>query len=160
MRNYIDAVLCLGKKPARTPAAISEGAISRYDDFVVTHIQQTRTIHFTVRCVRCERYKTNSNRASFSPGTATMYGPTSRRYATSVVMRATYHIRIGRRMKIHENQHFPMAVTPFSLETAYTSLGETPPVFLLMLAASYVSSVLLAEDVSLLALSKSKHDLS
>lgn len=49
-RNYIDAVLCLGKKPARTPAAIAAGAKSRYDDFVVTHIQQTRTIHFTVCC--------------------------------------------------------------------------------------------------------------
>jgi tyrosinase len=47
-RSYIDAVLCLGRKPARTPAAIAAGAKTRYDDFVVTHIQQTRTIHFTV----------------------------------------------------------------------------------------------------------------
>jgi hypothetical protein len=47
--NYIAAVQCLGKKPARTPAAIAAGAKSRYDDFVVTHIQQTMTIHFTVR---------------------------------------------------------------------------------------------------------------
>jgi hypothetical protein len=46
--DYIDAVLCLGKKPARTPSAIAAGAKSRHDDFVVTHIQQTRTIHFTV----------------------------------------------------------------------------------------------------------------
>jgi tyrosinase len=59
-RNYIDAVLCLGKKPARTPAptGISEGAKSLYGAFVVTPIQQTRTIHFTVRHFRCDRCKT------------------------------------------------------------------------------------------------------
>ncbi|KAH7075530.1 hypothetical protein BKA63DRAFT_299325 [Paraphoma chrysanthemicola] len=55
-RNYIDAVLCLGKKPARTPAAIAAGAKSRYDDFVVTHIQQTRTIHFTGNFLAWHRY--------------------------------------------------------------------------------------------------------
>jgi tyrosinase len=47
--NCIKAVLCLGEKPARTLVAIAAGARSRHDDFVVTHIQQTRTIHFTVR---------------------------------------------------------------------------------------------------------------
>lgn len=46
--NYIDAVKCLGKKPAKTPAAISSGARSRYDDFVVTHILQSLMIHGTV----------------------------------------------------------------------------------------------------------------
>ncbi|KAF2000175.1 Di-copper centre-containing protein [Amniculicola lignicola CBS 123094] len=43
--NYIEAVQCLGKKPAKTPAAIAAGAKTRYDDFVVTHIQQSLTVH-------------------------------------------------------------------------------------------------------------------
>lgn len=47
--NYIDAVKCLGKKPAKTPAAIASGAKSRFDDFIVTHILQTMNIHGTVR---------------------------------------------------------------------------------------------------------------
>jgi tyrosinase len=46
--NYIDAVKCLGKKRAKTPAAIASGAKSRFDDFIVTHILQTTSIHGTV----------------------------------------------------------------------------------------------------------------
>lgn len=47
-RNYIEAVQCMGKLPARTPAAISAGAKNRYDDFVVTHIQLTLVTHVNV----------------------------------------------------------------------------------------------------------------
>ena len=36
-------------KPAKTPAAIASGARSRFDDFIVTHILQTMSIHGTVR---------------------------------------------------------------------------------------------------------------
>jgi tyrosinase len=43
--NYIDAVQCMGKKEARTPAAIAAGARNRYDDFVVTHILLTQYTH-------------------------------------------------------------------------------------------------------------------
>ena len=50
--NFIAAVKCLGSKPAKTPAAISAGARSRYDDFVVDHILQTLSIHGTVRPLR------------------------------------------------------------------------------------------------------------
>jgi hypothetical protein len=46
--NYIDAVQCMGKKEARTPAAIASGAKSRYDDFVVTHILLTQYTHGNV----------------------------------------------------------------------------------------------------------------
>ena len=35
-KNYIDAVKCLSKKPALTPASVSAGARSRFDDFVAT----------------------------------------------------------------------------------------------------------------------------
>ncbi|KAH9865134.1 hypothetical protein IAQ61_009081 [Plenodomus lingam] len=54
--NYIDAVKCLAKRPARTPAAIAAGARSRYDDFVVTHILQTMTIHGTGNFLAWHRY--------------------------------------------------------------------------------------------------------
>ena len=48
-QDYLKAVQCLQNKPAKTPANIASGAKSRFDDFVVTHIQQTNTIHNTVR---------------------------------------------------------------------------------------------------------------
>jgi tyrosinase len=54
--NYIDALKCLASKPARTPSAIAAGAKSRYDDFVVTHIQQTMTIHGTANFLSWHRY--------------------------------------------------------------------------------------------------------
>jgi tyrosinase len=46
--NYINAVQCMSKSPAKTPAGIAAGAKNRYDDFVVTHINQTLSIHGTV----------------------------------------------------------------------------------------------------------------
>lgn len=45
--DYVRAVKCLQSLPPRTPANVSSGARSRFDDFVVTHIQQTLTIHFS-----------------------------------------------------------------------------------------------------------------
>ncbi|KLU86915.1 hypothetical protein MAPG_05922 [Magnaporthiopsis poae ATCC 64411] len=45
--DYVRAVKCLMEKPAKTPRTIAPGARSRYDDFTVTHIQQTLKIHFT-----------------------------------------------------------------------------------------------------------------
>ncbi|KAF6798247.1 tyrosinase central domain containing protein [Colletotrichum sojae] len=44
---YVNAVKCLQRLPPRTPANVSSGARSRFDDFTVTHIQQTMTIHYT-----------------------------------------------------------------------------------------------------------------
>jgi tyrosinase len=57
-RNYIDAVKCLAKLPAKTPAAVAAGAKSRYDDLVVTHIQQAFTIHGTANFLTWHRYYT------------------------------------------------------------------------------------------------------
>jgi len=54
--DYIRAVQCLAKLPARTPASIAAGAKSRYDDLVVTHIQQTFTIHGTANFLSWHRY--------------------------------------------------------------------------------------------------------
>jgi hypothetical protein len=47
-RNYIDAIKCLHSKPALTPATVAPGARSRFDDFVVTHVLQTYSVHGTV----------------------------------------------------------------------------------------------------------------
>jgi tyrosinase len=44
---YVNAVKCLQSLPPRTPAAVAPGAKSRFDDFVVTHIQQTLSIHYS-----------------------------------------------------------------------------------------------------------------
>ena len=57
-RSYIKAVKCLAKLPAKTPAAIASGAKSRYDDLVVTHIQQAFTIHGTANFLTWHRYYT------------------------------------------------------------------------------------------------------
>ncbi|KAF3052247.1 hypothetical protein E8E11_011198 [Didymella keratinophila] len=56
--DYINAVNCLARKPAKTPAAIAAGAKSRYDDFVVTHILQTMNIHGTGNFLAWHRYYT------------------------------------------------------------------------------------------------------
>lgn len=45
---YTDALNCLMEKPAKTPSDVAAGAKTRYDDFIVTHINQTLSIHSTV----------------------------------------------------------------------------------------------------------------
>ncbi|KAI5776378.1 tyrosinase central domain-containing protein [Geopyxis carbonaria] len=52
---YIDAVLCLQSKPAKSSYA---GARSRYDDFVGVHIEQTLSIHGTANFLTWHRYFT------------------------------------------------------------------------------------------------------
>ncbi|KFY75915.1 hypothetical protein V499_04191 [Pseudogymnoascus sp. VKM F-103] len=54
--DYIDAVLCLQKKPPTTPLSIIPGVRSRYDDFVGTHINQTLFIHSTGNFLGWHRY--------------------------------------------------------------------------------------------------------
>lgn len=46
--QYVQAVLCLQSKPSISGDLVP-GARSRFDDFVGTHINQTLTIHGTVR---------------------------------------------------------------------------------------------------------------
>ncbi|KAG6356012.1 hypothetical protein INS49_015397 [Diaporthe citri] len=53
---YTDAVLCLQSKEAKTPSSLAEGAMSRFDDFVVTHINQTFTIHQTASFLGWHRW--------------------------------------------------------------------------------------------------------
>ncbi|KAH7348468.1 hypothetical protein BKA65DRAFT_261082 [Rhexocercosporidium sp. MPI-PUGE-AT-0058] len=55
-KKYIAAVLCLQSKPSKTPPSIAPGARSRYDDFVLVHIQQTFSIHSTGNFLSWHRY--------------------------------------------------------------------------------------------------------
>jgi tyrosinase len=48
-QNYINAVLCLQKLPSKLDPKKFPGAKTRYDDFVGVHINQTMSIHLTVR---------------------------------------------------------------------------------------------------------------
>lgn len=47
-KAYIAAVKCLLEKPSRLNSQQFPGAKSRYDDFVVVHMNQTLSIHSTV----------------------------------------------------------------------------------------------------------------
>ncbi|KAF3000069.1 hypothetical protein E8E13_001545 [Curvularia kusanoi] len=55
---FTDAVNCLHKLPAKTPKSVAPGAQSRYDDLVVTHIQQSDYIHGTGNFLTWHRYFT------------------------------------------------------------------------------------------------------
>ncbi|KAH8901347.1 Di-copper centre-containing protein [Thozetella sp. PMI_491] len=55
-RAYIDAVLCLLKAPSKLDPKQFPGAKSRYDDFVVVHMNQTLTIHNTGNFLSWHRY--------------------------------------------------------------------------------------------------------
>ncbi|KAH9821058.1 hypothetical protein DFH28DRAFT_1050679 [Melampsora americana] len=54
--DYINSILCLKSKPSITPHLIAIGAKSRFDDFIVTHINQTLTIHGTGNFLAWHRY--------------------------------------------------------------------------------------------------------
>ncbi|KAL2193336.1 hypothetical protein P885DRAFT_45786 [Corynascus similis CBS 632.67] len=43
--SFISAIHCLNALPARTPSSVAPGAHKLYDDFIVTHIQQTPFVH-------------------------------------------------------------------------------------------------------------------
>ncbi|OJD38712.1 tyrosinase central domain protein [Diplodia corticola] len=56
--EYSNAVLCLQKTKAKTPSALAPGAKTRYDDWVVTHINQTNYIHFSASFLTWHRWFT------------------------------------------------------------------------------------------------------
>lgn len=57
-KDYIKAVKCLAKLPAKTSKEVCPGCRNRYDDFVATHIQQSFTIHATGSFLTWHRYFT------------------------------------------------------------------------------------------------------
>ncbi|KAK7960653.1 hypothetical protein PG996_011296 [Apiospora saccharicola] len=54
--DYIDAVRCLMTKPSITPPEVVPGARTRYDDFVATHMNLTRSVHMTGNFLSWHRY--------------------------------------------------------------------------------------------------------
>lgn len=56
---YTDALNCLMEVPAKTPSDLAPGAKTRYDDFIVTHINQTLSIHSTVRSLALPSSRAN-----------------------------------------------------------------------------------------------------
>ncbi|KAF4312431.1 putative tyrosinase central domain protein [Botryosphaeria dothidea] len=57
-KEYIAAVQCISTKASITPKEKCPGCVSRYDDFVATHINQTLTIHGTGNFLSWHRYFT------------------------------------------------------------------------------------------------------
>ncbi|KAF9457315.1 hypothetical protein BDZ94DRAFT_1314333 [Collybia nuda] len=53
---YLNAVKCLQSKPAITPTSVAPGVVSRFEDLIVTHIQQTFSIHFVGHFLPWHRY--------------------------------------------------------------------------------------------------------
>jgi len=69
-QEYIRAVQCLQSKPSRTPHEVAPGARSRFDDFVVVHIQTTPRVHGTVSTHQAlyQQLETHSPAGSFVGG--------------------------------------------------------------------------------------------
>ncbi|EXK76468.1 tyrosinase [Fusarium oxysporum f. sp. raphani 54005] len=57
-KAYINAVLCLRKKPSKADPTFAPGARTRYDDFVAVHINQSLSIHGTGNFFTWHRYFT------------------------------------------------------------------------------------------------------
>lgn len=60
---YTSALKCLMNLEAKTPSEIAAGAKTRYDDWIVTHINQTLSIHSTV-CQTPSQLPSNENQAT------------------------------------------------------------------------------------------------
>ncbi|KAJ4358213.1 uncharacterized protein N0V89_002793 [Didymosphaeria variabile] len=54
--EYIRAVNCIRKQPSKLPAGKFPGAKSRYDDFVVVHMNMTPSVHSTANFMHWHRY--------------------------------------------------------------------------------------------------------
>ncbi|PVI06676.1 Di-copper centre-containing protein [Periconia macrospinosa] len=54
--EYIRAVKCIRSKPSKLPAGKYPGAKTRYDDFVVVHMNMTPSVHSTANFMHWHRY--------------------------------------------------------------------------------------------------------
>ena len=55
-KDYTRAVKCLLEKPSKLSASKYPGAKSRYDDFVVVHMNMTPSVHATANFMHWHRY--------------------------------------------------------------------------------------------------------
>jgi hypothetical protein len=87
-KAYIAAMLCIMQKPSKLDPAKFPGAKSRYDDFVVVHMNQTLNIHGTVRPCRLHLQDATEDlqppREASSRGTATTPGRLSESFSRNV----------------------------------------------------------------------------
>jgi hypothetical protein len=133
---YTNAVKCLMDKPSISGAAIP-GAKSRFDDFVGVHINQTLSIHATVRVLQCLNIfqPLTYIRATSFHGTDISPGHGSIRCARSAATKATSHTSTGEStLTTSSVRHCLMAVRPplavtesSSLTTALESLPTLLP---------------------------------
>lgn len=54
--EYIRAVNCIRKAPSKLPVGKYPGAKTRYDDFVVVHMNMTPSVHSTANFMHWHRY--------------------------------------------------------------------------------------------------------
>jgi tyrosinase len=54
--EYIRAVKCIISKPSKLPSGKYPGAKTRYDDFVVVHMNMTPSVHSTANFLHWHRY--------------------------------------------------------------------------------------------------------
>lgn len=85
-KAYIKSVLCLLSTPSKLPAAKFPGAKSRYDDFLVVHMQQTPTIHGTVSHLSSLENLADLPRETSCPGTDTSPGRTNKLFVMNVAI--------------------------------------------------------------------------
>jgi len=128
---YTDAVKCLMNKPSISGSAIP-GAKSRFDDFVGVHINQTLSIHATVKGLSYPRilHSLTFSRATSCHGIATSLGPGNMHCAKSAAMKVISHISIGENTRTTLSvRHFSTAVRLRSAATEST-FHTTAPVSL------------------------------
>ena len=93
--KYIEAVLCLQSKPSQADKKRFPVALSRYDDFVATHMTLAMQLHSTVSCLYSIAILSTLDRLThmyshtFSLHIATISGSMKRSCASNAVTRAT-----------------------------------------------------------------------
>jgi tyrosinase len=55
-KEYVRAVLCLQSKPPRAPKDKAPGSLSRFDDFVATHMTMAGMLHSPTNLFAAHRY--------------------------------------------------------------------------------------------------------
>jgi hypothetical protein len=152
---YTDAVKCLMDKPSISGSAIP-GAMSRFDDFVGVHINQTLSIHATVRDnlrLRDTPLLTYS-RATSCHGIATSLGLGNTHYVKNAATKASSPTSTGESTRTTSLARLFSTAVRLRLAATESTSHTTAPVFLptLLRVSSYRRAMDL--DVSPLVLSR------
>jgi hypothetical protein len=100
--GYIDAVKCLQALPPGVPGT---GATSRYEEYVVTHVNLTDRIHLVVSAFDCRSSVTSersrADRANFYLGTATWATSTRRTFVTNATTKGLCRESTSEKTELH-----------------------------------------------------------